>query len=418
MTVPSQRPIDYAHYLPWTRLFRSLRIATDPRKLLLAAIGLLVFWCGDAALSRLPFAPPTDAPPAPPWNAAAPALLLGRDDGLPSQFQVVSHLRSLSQRVVEPVRPLLAMGGMLVGGEKSWSEVAYLWTRLFWTLAVWSIFGGAIARLAALEFARDERGGLVAAVTFSLRRFLSLFSAPLLPIAGILILSACCAAGGLIGQIIYIGPWIVAAAWGLFAVAALLVVLSGIALAVGWPLMVAAVATEDSDAFDGFSRAFSYLYSRPWLAVWCGLVAITLGMLLVAAVDTLAVTVQAIASRMVATGMGDAAVDRLHARPPRYFAPVHAGDATGAITVPARIVSVWLALLATIAVGFAVSYFWSAATVIYFLLRRADDGTDFDDVWLGEVEDDDLLPLAGIAAGDQPVVERSHLPTVPPPANV
>ncbi len=86
------------------------------------------------------------------------------------------------------------------------------------------------------------------------------------------------------------------------------------------------------------------------------------------------------------------------------------------MTGPVLIASVWLSGFAALAVGFATSYFWTAATIVYFLLRRADDATHFEEVWLGEQdEEDDLLPLAGIASTDQPVVERSHHPTVGPP---
>jgi hypothetical protein len=411
-TVPSQRPIDYAHYLPWTRLFRSFRIATDPRKLLLAAVGLTLFWCGDVAISFLPFAPSPQVAPAPPWNRIAPTLLFRRTEIAPADAHGVSnHASSLFGRVIEPVRPLLAMGEMLFGPPTSWSKTAYLWTRLLWALALWSVFGGAIARLAALEIARDERGGLEASVRFAVRRFVSLFSAPLLPVAGILLLLAICTIGGLFGRIAYAGPWIVAVTWGLYLLLAVLILLVAVALAVGWPLMTAAVATENSDAFDGFSRAFSMIYSRPWLALWSGVVAILFGMFLVAVVDTAAVLVESIAARGVATGMSDAGVKDLASHPPGYFSTGPVGPAKSNASA---VVTGWLAVLAMIAIGFAVSYFWSAATMIYFILRHADDGTEFDDVWLGEVAEDDLLPLAGIASGDLPVTERSHHPTLTP----
>ena len=58
-------------------------------------------------------------------------------------------------------------------------------------------------------------------------------------------------------------------------------------------------------------------------------------------------------------------------------------------------------------VAFVYSYFWSASTIIYFLLRQSDDATDLDEVYLpDEQERDELLPLVGVAASDQPVVER------------
>ena len=45
-----------------------------------------------------------------------------------------------------------------------------------------SIFGGAIARIAAVHVARDEKLSVRAALAFSLGKFLSFVSAPLIPL--------------------------------------------------------------------------------------------------------------------------------------------------------------------------------------------------------------------------------------------
>lgn len=418
MNPPTQRPIDYAHYLPWTRLLRSFRIATDPRKLALAALAITLFWCGDQALRFLPFAPAVSADPAP-WDAEQPALLVKWGPEAKVLFDTPrSRFLSLERRIFSPLHPLLALAGLPFEPGGSWVSVAFLWTRLLWSFAVWAFFGGAIARIAAVEFARDERMATRDALAFAARRFVSLFSAPLLPLLGVLGLWALCALGGLIGRIPYAGGWVVALLWGLAAAVALLMVLVLIATAVGWPLMIAAVAAEGSDAFDGFSRSFSYLYGRPWLFVWYAGLALLIGPLLVAAVDTIAVGATAAAARTVETGMGADAVASLHDAAPGYFRStgIYPFDTPAPAGGPAQVAAVWLRILATLAVGFATSYFWSAATVIYFLLRRADDATHFDDVWLSDKEEeDDLLPLAGIASTGQPVTERSHHPTVGSP---
>ncbi len=63
--------------------------------------------------------------------------------------------------------------------------------------------------------------------------------------------------------------------------------------------------------------------------------------------------------------------------------------------------------VAVLVSGFVASYFWTAATVIYLLLRQVDDATDFHEVYMPEEKEaDDLLPLVGVAASDQPVIER------------
>src|SRR5436190_3664569 len=40
------RPSNFLESLPWTELFRTFRVALDPKKLLLAAAGILVMACG------------------------------------------------------------------------------------------------------------------------------------------------------------------------------------------------------------------------------------------------------------------------------------------------------------------------------------------------------------------------------------
>jgi len=416
---PTQRPIDYAHYLPWTRLLRSFRMATDPRKLTLAAAAVALFWCGDQGLRMLPFAP-TVPREAPPWHAVRPIPLVGWNGHAGESFVEAPRrgFLRLEERVLSPLRPLLEVVGLPVYEARTWPVVALAWTRLFWALLLWSLFGGAIARIAAVEFARDERIGIAESLKFAARRLGSLFAAPLLPILGVLLLWGACSLGGLVGRVPF-GDWVVGGLWGLALLAALLLVLILIATALGWPLMVAAIATEGSDAFDGFSRSFSYLYGRPWLFVWYAGLALSLGPLLVSAVDTLALGVAGVAARTVESGMGSGAGSALYAAAPEYFSPTDSSSADGAQPPggPSALVSAWLAVVAAAAVGFASSYFWTAATIVYFLLRRADDATQFDEVWLGdEQEEDDLLPLAGIASTDQPVTERSHHPTINPPA--
>ncbi|MGC1272303.1 MAG: hypothetical protein WBC44_01245 [Planctomycetaceae bacterium] len=418
MTAPSHRPIDYAHHFPWTRLFRALRIATDPRKLILAALALTALWGGEQLLSMLPFAPAEAQHVLPPWDAVSPIMLVGDGEEASWFFDLPrEHSHTLAARVLTPVRPLLDVLGLTFGSAQSWPTIAWVWTRLFWSLAVWSLFGGAIARLAAVEFARDERIGLGQAFRFSAARFPSLFAAPLLPIAAILGLWGINALGGLLGRIPLVGDWVVAIAWGIAVVVALLIVLITIATAIGWPLMVAAVATENSDAFDGFSRSFSFVYSRPWLGLWYVAAALLLGIACAALVDTLAVGVVSAAARTVASGMGERSVAGLQIATPGYFTDVSAAmPDTDVVGFPGMLMAVWLSAIAMVAIGFAASYFWTATTIVYFLLRRADDATHFDEVWLGETdEEDDLLPLAGIASTDQPVTERSHHPTVDPP---
>ena len=71
------------------------------------------------------------------------------------------------------------------------------------------------------------------------------------------------------------------------------------------------------------------------------------------------------------------------------------------------ITAFWLNTAAVAVHGFAVSLFWTLATIAYFVVRKTDDGTALDEVFLwDEAQPDALLPLVGVAASEQPVVER------------
>ena len=73
----------------------------------------------------------------------------------------------------------------------------------------------------------------------------------------------------------------------------------------------------------------------------------------------------------------------------------------------------WLHVLNIVCLGVVVSLFWSATTVIYFLLRQSDDGTPLDEVYIpGPPPKAEPLPLVGVAASQQPVIERPATETV------
>ncbi|HUY88928.1 MAG TPA: hypothetical protein VMV10_09360, partial [Pirellulales bacterium] len=44
------------------------------------------------------------------------------------------------------------------------------------------------------------------------------------------------------------------------------------------------------------------------------------------------------------------------------------------------LIGFWEGCVRLVALGFAYSYFWTASTAIYLLLRRDDDGTEIDDI--------------------------------------
>src|SRR5262249_1345918 len=64
----------------------------------------------------------------------------------------------------------------------------------------------------------------------------------------------------------------------------------------------------------------------------------------------------------------------------------------------------WLYLIFLLVVGFAYSYFWSASSIIYLLMRRKVDDTELDEVHLEEedMEEPYTAPAPGPAAPTAP----------------
>jgi hypothetical protein len=82
----------------------------------------------------------------------------------------------------------------------------------------------------------------------------------------------------------------------------------------------------------------------------------------------------------------------------------------------AGIVCFWLTLAFLMMLGFSYSFFWSAATMIYFLMRKKVDEAELDEVFEDEEPEVPLAPPK-LASGTAPVPPPSptSLPVISPP---
>jgi hypothetical protein len=260
--------------------------------------------------------------------------------------------------VVRPFAETLRIGG----GSRRWFV---LFGAGLWSLAVWSLLGAAIARVAVVR-ATDEGAsvGFVAALRFSLARAGALLLAPLGPMLAIGLLVGLCALIGLgyqgdteIGRAIAGGLGFLPVLAGV----AMAVILLG--LAAGWPLMVLTVAAEGEDGFDAVSRAYSYAGHRPLkyagALLFCGLVGAA-GVFLVTWGGGLALHLAAWGTSF---GAPDEAARGLYQPGP------------GPAGFWGRLV--WLAIAA-----WPFSYFWAAVARIYLLLRLDVDGRPWEQVYM------------------------------------
>lgn len=342
---------------PWLRILRAPRLATDARKLILATLGLVasaIGWQGlDALFAGAGRFRPPGLPTAPP-GATAEAV-----------FAQLTHLADPFRVVVEPAVGVLDLGN----GPWAFLHAAL---ALAWASIVWSLTGGAIARVAMVQQAGGEGVGLVHAFRFAARKAVPLVVAPLSPWVGVAILAAPCALMGLLYRTV--GD-VGATTAGILAfvplLAGLVMGLILIGLAAGWPLMVAAVAAEGEDGFDALSRSYSYVFQRPGRYLASAALAALGGGIGWLAVQAFAALVLQLAAWALAFGAPD---DRV--------AGLFAGDPAVAGATAAGIHRFWRSVVGLVAYSWIYSFFWSAASMIYLSLRREVDGTPSVEVYL------------------------------------
>ncbi len=293
-------------------------------------------------------------------------------------------------------------------------------------LSVAAVMGGAICRIAALQFTRDEKIGALHALRFSMKRFGSFFAAPLIPLGIIAVICLLIFVGSLAGAIPGIGEILAGILTGLSLVGGFVATLVLIGLIAGFNLMYPAIAVEGSDAFDGISRSFSYIYSRPWRMAFYSFVAAVYGaicyLFLRLFIYLILMVVQLSSSpAMNLDGSGMISIrgkfDAIW--PAISFANLHPGVTGMGLSltesVGAFFISVWISLLVGFLMAYLASYYFTANTLIYLLLREQVDATDLEDVY---VEEDihELVTAEAEEAKPAPSGEPSSPGTLEKPA--
>ncbi len=336
--------------------------------------------------------------------------------------------------LIEPLEKFLYPIGLLLNPKVGGVTRLYLLLITLWTLATWAFFGGAITRLAAVQLAGKDRPGLVETLRFVAGRYLSYLAAPIVPlifVALIVILSI------VYGLVLHIWPFVGDV---IDSVAFPILVLLGFGQAVllvglvGYPLMYATVSAEGSDTFDALSRSYNYVFQSPWNYIWYSLVAILYGAVLVFFVVFMGSFVVYLTKWSISqtplteTTFPSRRIDNWFAYAPTSF---HWRDLlvtsppvlTWYSQISAVVVSLWVTIIFLLMIGFAYSYYFSAFTMVYLLMRRKVDDTELDEVYLEEDEPEEpLLPPAPAtapsgSATSQPLqmVEAPALRTPPAP---
>ncbi|QJW97936.1 hypothetical protein [Frigoriglobus tundricola] len=522
----------YRAALPWTNIFRCFQVALDPRKLFVAAIGILVMSFLWWFLSSV-FYYKAPLPNDPDYSnttvqrdyegkkksngenyTEADYTRIGREkferdyaqwqqlDSLagpggrlrtlpwyeyrgPNPFlfftealggsaedrrQAVSGFASGSVPVlVEPLVKLLLPVAKIVSPGVSSQTRFYLFLILLSNVAVWAFCGGVITRLAAVQLANKGPVTFMQAVRFVSKRYLSYLGAPLVPLGIIAAVVLGLVCYGLLALVPFVGD-IVLLGIGLPAVivggAIMTVFLVGL---VGYPMMYTTLSVEgdQSDTFDALSRSVNYVYQAPWAYLWNWLVAVLYG----AAITLFVLFFVSVTVYVGKWAVGLTASLVWQDRKPEYlfvYAPESFGwrelltkDSPYAVqgdwvwldrdgketpeptkgvrqvyvykpvnpetytinrgefwwynTWGAGIVCFWLTLAFLLMLGFSYSFFWSAATMVYFLMRNKVDEAELDEVFEDEEPEVPLAPPKLATGTAPPAASPTSLPVIATP---
>lgn len=295
-------------------------------------------------------------------------------------------------------------------------------------LAIWALFGGAVTRIAAVHVARDEKISLKAALKFSIGKFLSFFFAPLIPVGiiygiGLVVWVAALA----LGNIPAVGPILAGILFLLALAGGFVMALVLLGLAGGMHMMYPTIAAEGSDSFDAISRSFSYLYARPWRLLLYTTVALVYGAITFMFVRFFIGMTLSLTRYFVSNGVFLDAPNHTD-----WFdvAWPTSGNLTytidflslgGGQSIAAGLIAFWVYLTIALLGAFAISFYFSANTIIYFLMRREVDATELDDVYIEQAEEEltePAAPAAPATAGttSTPVPTTTSATAAPAPA--
>jgi hypothetical protein len=292
---------------------------------------------------------------------------------------------------------------------------------LLWGLLVLSVFGGALTRVAAVQIARNEKISLRSALRFSTGKFVSFVSAPLIPVAVILLLVAATALVVLalwaVGLIPYLG-WVpelgLAVVMPLALIAGVIMALALVGLLGGSGLMYPTIAVEGTDSFDAISRSFSYVFARPWRLAFYAVVALAYGAITFLFVRlflwlVLVCTHGALSIALFRDAAGVNLLDALWPAPgdPADLSPrVAFINLTFTQDVAATAIASMIYVLVGLLAAYVVSLYFSMGTIIYYLMRREVDLTEYGEVYIDPADEeygayaDDVTDAEGQTGAD------------------
>ena len=279
------------------------------------------------------------------------------------------HCVEVYARFAEPGRRLFLVG-------HTWKSFLYYIVGGVLSVLIWAFAGLPIARSTVVRVAQSSASPSKASLNFGRTKGFDVFGAIALPMVGIAMMAIPIVALGFLMRL-DVGVFIAGLLWILVAIVSCFMAILAVGLFAGWPLMWGAVAADDADSFDAISRSYAYALQRPLNYIGYLLISVALGTV----------------GYLAAWGGSEMAVQlcywcaQLGAGPERMSQIIDVVNSTASeatqssmITVAAQIIHAVNTLVRYLASAYSFSFFFSAMTAIYMLLRRDTDETEIDQI--------------------------------------
>jgi len=285
-----------------------------------------------------------------------------------------------------------------------------VYVAFFWA---WSGTGGVVARLAALEYARDDMPTLQEARAMVNARRRAYFLAPLMPLVVIVFLSALNMLGGLIASGWYVGRiLLIFPGFPLLIASTAIIVFLIVFGILSFGLMMPAVSVGGKDAFESWSTAYSYVLWGPRRFISYSVLAGALGVVAVVVAWGLAEFLIYALCRTV--GMG-----YVGSMPWVHYEAGAAGGrfsmaiwpaGSGLWEVLSAVMVALLVVVRALPVAYAFAYFFTAGTVIFFLMRKDQDNIEVEELYEEATEEEEEIGEGAKEPGAEPSADEQGAP--------
>ncbi|MBP6124836.1 MAG: hypothetical protein KA469_02955 [Phycisphaerae bacterium] len=263
-----------------------------------------------------------------------------------------------------------------------WAVIYHpFYSLIYFTYAglLFCFFGGAICRCAALEFARLERPGVGEALQFAREQWRPLLTAPLIPLGMLFCIGLVIYLVGLAGNIPWVGELLIGVLIGsgfLYLLGLAMAILLFAMLTGGW-LLFPAVAYEKTTGLDAIGRAFSYVINQPLWMIFYAVAELILGTLFYLFIRLFVFLFLRLTYALLSLGFTGEHIEKLHRiwAKPTFFHLLQGPmkPANWSEKAASYLISFSLLFIVGLVTALVVSYFFSAITVLYALMRKKVD---------------------------------------------